>query len=333
MVSICMPTYNGADYLQEAIKSILAQTYQNIEIVIVDDNSTDNTIEVAREATQGVPRVKNYKNLVRKGLGGNWNKCLEMATGEWIKFAFQDDLLSPNCIEKLYELVTQTNNIMAVCGRIFIFEENICTAFQENFLHYVKANSIANRFPHHIGVISALDFAAHVEKYPVFNCIGEPTAVMFHHSTISQFGNFNIDLSQIIDWEYWMRVAINKGFCFTEEKLVAFRLHQKGTTVKNRSEAGLLDLIDELIIYHELHYSPHYAVFRKRINHNLHIKNLINKLKLIYQYSSIQSILYQYPDNEKWRKLIDKYRLKENYLTLMLRSISHQVGNITNFGR
>lgn len=237
-----------------------------------------------------------------------------MATGEWIKFAFQDDLLSPNCIEKLYELATQTNNIMAVCGRSFIFEENICTAFQENFLNYVKINSLANRFPHHNGAISAQDFAAHVEEYPVFNCIGEPTAVMFHHSIIVRFGCFNMDLTQIIDWEYWMRVAINKGFCFTDEKLVTFRLHNKGTTVQNRSEAEILDLIDELIVYHELYYSPHYAVFRNRMKQDIPIEKLI-KSKLINQYAAIQSIIDQYPENEKRNQSIEKYRLKENFFS------------------
>ncbi len=322
MVSICVPTCNGADYLQDTFNSILTQTYRDIEIIIVDDNSTDNTIKIVREMTHGVPGVKIIKNPVRLGLGGNWNKCMEMATGEWIKFAFQDDLLSPDCIEKLHGLATRTNNIMAVCGRDFIFQENIDAIFQEKFLNYIKDNCITNRFPHHSEAISAEDFAVHVEKYPVFNCIGEPTAVMFHRSVISRFGKFNVDLTQIIDWEYWMRVAINKGFCFTREKLATFRLHNKGTSARNRSEAELSDLINELIVYHELYYSRYYDDFRKRIKHGLSIKNLM-KSKLINRYASIQSILHQYPDNENWLQLMKKYRLKENFLFSMFHKNIH----------
>jgi glycosyltransferase involved in cell wall biosynthesis len=311
LVSICIPTYNGADYLQEVMGGILAQTYRNVEIIIVDDNSTDNTLEIAREATRNVSEVRIYQNSLRKGLGGNWNKCLEMATGEWIKFVFQDDLISPDCIEKLYELAIQTDKKMAVCGRTFLFHQNVSRAFQENFLNYVRNNSIANRFPDSSGVVLAEDFARHAEEYPVFNCIGEPTAVMFHHSIISRFGYFNTDLTQIIDWEYWMRAAINEGFCFTDEKRVTFRLHHKGTTVQNRSEAGLLDLMDELIVYHELYYSPHYAGFRNRMKLDIPVKDIIES-KLISQYAAIQSIIDQYPENEKRSYLIEKYRFKGN---------------------
>ena len=323
MVSVCLPTYNGSDFLQEAIESILAQTYQNLEIIISDDNSADNTLEVARAATQGIPGVKISKNTFRIGMGGNWNKCMGMARGEWIKFVFQDDMLSPDCIEKLYKLATQTNHIMAVCGRYFIFQDIIDSTFQDNFLNYVNDNSIANRFPNHTSVISAQVFAAHVENYPVFNCIGEPIAVMFHHSAISRFGKFNVDLTQIIDWEYWMRLAINRGFCFTGEKLATFRLHNKGTSARNRSEAALSDLINEFIVYHEMYYSPHYADFRKRIKQGLPIKNLI-KLKLIDHYDSIQTILHQHPDYEKRQRLMEKYRLKESHLGSMLRKILRQ---------
>jgi glycosyltransferase involved in cell wall biosynthesis len=322
-VSVCIPTYNGSQYLQETIESVLLQTYQNLEIVIVDDNSTDNTIEIARNITQGNPNVKIYQNVVRQGLGGNWNKCLEVATGEWIKFVFQDDLLSPGCIEKLHDLATRTNNVLAVCGRVFSFEENVPASFREIFLQYVDINSISNRFPHHDRVICAKDFAAHALQYPVFNCIGEPTAVLFHHSTTSRFGCFNIDLSQIIDWEYWMRVAINTGLCFTDEKLVTFRLHNKGTTAKNRSDDGnvLLAMIEELIVYHEQVYNTNYATLYKINKYDFFTPNkLLTMSRLANQYSSIQSTRHQYPENMMRNQLIEKYRLKENGNPVTIRS-------------
>jgi glycosyltransferase involved in cell wall biosynthesis len=335
IVSVCLPTYNGSEYLHEAINSVLAQTYQNIEIVIVDDNSTDNTVELVRDITKGIPSVRIYQNLVRQGLGGNWNRCLELATGDWIKFVFQDDLLSPNCIEKLLELATQTNNVLAVCDRVFVFEEKVSTLFQENFIQYVKVNSFANRFPDHVGVISAKDFAAHASNYPLFNCIGEPTAVMFHRSTISQFGYFNVDLSQVIDWEYWMRVAINKGLCFTEEKLATFRLHNKGTTAKNRLGDGniILGMIDELIIYHTQFYNTNYAALRKKNKHDFLAEYLLKMRRLDNQCSSIQSLLVKYPVNEKRIQIIKKYMIKGNMSVFMVRKIVDFIRYLKGFFR
>jgi len=308
MVSVCIPTYNGSDYLQEAIQSVLLQTYRHIELIIVDDRSTDDTVEIAEKLTQGFPNVTILRNANRQGLGGNWNKCLEAATGEWIKFLFQDDRLAPDCIEKLHRLAVRTNHALAVCGRQFDFEDNIPESYREKFLHYVQMNSFSNRFPDCDGVIDAGTFAVHALAYPTYNCIGEPTAVLFHHLTVSEFGYFNPDLSQIIDWEYWMRVAANKGLCFTHEKLATFRIHDKGMSAANWFDDRqiLVDKIDELIVYHEQYYKTYYSALYQ---HDAFIrKRNITLKRLMDEYAAIQALLRQYPVDEVRMMRIEKYR-------------------------
>src|SRR4051812_42885322 len=107
LVSICIPTYNGEKYLKECFDSVLAQTYANTEVIVVDDGSTDGTFKILEEYASKDNRIKLVKNSANLGLVGNWNRCLEIATGEWIKFAFQDDVLNKNCIEKMIEAAGQ----------------------------------------------------------------------------------------------------------------------------------------------------------------------------------------------------------------------------------
>jgi len=98
LVSVCIPAYNNASYIKETIDSILNQTYQNIELVVVDDNSTDNTYEIVSNIQD--KRVKVYKNEKNLGMSGNWNRCLELVTGDFVKLICADDLIEKDAIEK-----------------------------------------------------------------------------------------------------------------------------------------------------------------------------------------------------------------------------------------
>ena len=98
LVSVCIPAYNNAGYIQETIESILNQTYKNIELVVVDDNSKDNTADVIRNIPD--ERIRLYQNEQNLGMSGNWNRCLELVTGDYVKLICADDLLARDCIEK-----------------------------------------------------------------------------------------------------------------------------------------------------------------------------------------------------------------------------------------
>ena len=101
MVSICVPTYNGADYLRDCIESLLDQSYIDTEILIVDDGSTDGSLDIIHQYAKYDDRIVVHQNVENIGLVGNWNKCISLAKHEWIKFAFQDDLLLTDCVASL----------------------------------------------------------------------------------------------------------------------------------------------------------------------------------------------------------------------------------------
>lgn len=94
LVSVIMPNYNGAKYIKDSIDSVLAQTYQNWELIIVDDCSTDNSLEVIAQYQD--ERIKVFKNEKNSGAAVSRNKAIENATGRYIAFLDSDDLWLEN---------------------------------------------------------------------------------------------------------------------------------------------------------------------------------------------------------------------------------------------
>lgn len=96
LISICIPTFNGEKYLQEALDSVKSQTYQNIEVIISDDNSNDITLQICQNFKEKVSFPVYIYEHDPSGIGNN---CIFYAYGEYIKFLFQDDILETNCLE------------------------------------------------------------------------------------------------------------------------------------------------------------------------------------------------------------------------------------------
>jgi len=102
-VSVCIPTYNRAGYLEETVRSVLAQTYREFELIISDNASTDNTEEVV--ASLRDPRIHYYHNPVNIGMAPNYNCCLERARGEYIAFICDDDMWHPEFLAAAVEVL------------------------------------------------------------------------------------------------------------------------------------------------------------------------------------------------------------------------------------
>jgi len=91
LVSILIPVYNREKLVKRAIESAINQTYENIEVIAVDNKSTDRTYEVLKGHAEKYPDVKVYQNKENLGPVRNWKKCLEYSSGEFIKILFSDD--------------------------------------------------------------------------------------------------------------------------------------------------------------------------------------------------------------------------------------------------
>ena len=108
LVSVCIPAYNCEKYVSACIESVLSQTFHNIEIIVIDDCSTDATWE--RLQAYSDHRLSLSRNTQNLGAEKNWNACLEQASGEYIQFLPSDDMLYPEAIAKRLAVLEVTGN-------------------------------------------------------------------------------------------------------------------------------------------------------------------------------------------------------------------------------
>lgn len=136
MISVVVPIYNVEDYVGECLKSILAQTYKNIEIICVDDCTLDNSITVVKEYAKKDKRIRIIRHDENRGLGGARNTGIANAKGEYICFIDSDDVLDPNMLEEMHSVISNYDVDAVVCG-IRRFSEHT-TLTEESGFHYLK---------------------------------------------------------------------------------------------------------------------------------------------------------------------------------------------------
>lgn len=259
-VSICIPTYNGHDHLKECLDSIRAQTFQDFEVLICDDQSSDGTLDFARELAQGDPRFRFISNPRRFALVGNWNNCIAVSHGEWIKFVFQDDIIAPACVEKLLKACEQTGKSFSFCARDFIFEDGTSQSLQEWFLgHQAELDSkYLNR-----STIEADEAGRMALQKPYYNIVGEPTVTLIRKSVFEQLGVFDGELIQLCDSEFWFRVMTNLGAAWVPERLATFRIHAKAATATNRGSRSFgMEVLDPLVVLYRFAFDCHFLSLR-----------------------------------------------------------------------
>lgn len=111
--SIIVILYNQANYIKETIESILKQTYQNFEIIISDDCSTDNTLDIIKNIKD--PRLKYVKTQYNMGINANINNACKYVSGDLVVILGGDDKLRPNHLEKMHEVFSNNNIDVAYC--------------------------------------------------------------------------------------------------------------------------------------------------------------------------------------------------------------------------
>lgn len=260
-VSVCIPVYNGAQYLRECLLSVSSQSFQDLEILIVDDGSTDDSLTIATEYSKQDSRVRVFRNAKNLGLVGNWNHSVRLARGEWIKFLFQDDLLAPGCITRMMAMNRGLADII-VARRGVAFAEDTPDAIKTIYNEYLTDNDLARHFPGS-EEISAEQFRLLVIDLPDRNCIGEPSAVVVRKRAFARYGYFNPELVSLCDWEYFARVAVNTGLAYINESLATFRVHKGSQSSELREFSNFrANALDPLIIQHDLVYLPAYTGLR-----------------------------------------------------------------------
>lgn len=238
LVSICIPTFNGEEFIVNAMESAISQTYLNLEIIVSDDASIDGTlklIETFKERTT-IP-IKMYYHQPN-GIGANWNNCIINAKGEYIKFLFQDDILYRKCIEEMMKVIIKDENTgLVACKRDFLVEGKKDSVLNEWISTYQNLQANLNLPSSRVNILDKTILRNKNFINVPQNKIGEPTAVLFRKSVIIRIGYFREDLVQILDAEFYYRLIKYFKIAVINEELVAFRLHPMQATNINRKKA------------------------------------------------------------------------------------------------
>lgn len=123
-VSIGLPVFNGEKYLEESINSILNQTYDDFELVISDNGSTDRTQRICEDFAAQDDRIRYYRNSENKGATWNFNRVFELSQGEYFKWAAHDDIISPTFLEKCVEVLNSDATIILCSSQVTNIDEH-----------------------------------------------------------------------------------------------------------------------------------------------------------------------------------------------------------------
>ncbi|WP_158828764.1 glycosyltransferase family 2 protein [Mucilaginibacter lacusdianchii] len=205
LVSIALCTYNGAKYLKQQIDTLLNQTYTNIEIVITDDQSSDDTLSILEQYAAADSRIIIHKNEKNLGYAKNFEKAIHLCKGKYIALSDQDDIWALNKIELL---------VNAIGNALLIYHDSEFVDNEEQSLG--KMSDVLNMYSGNDPLALVFD-----------NCVSGHSC-MFKAELLPQLGPFNPKLFH--DW--WIAfVAANKGsIVYLNEVLVKYRRHHEAIT-------------------------------------------------------------------------------------------------------
>lgn len=255
LVSIVIPLYNGSNYVEEAIKSALAQTYDNIEIIVVNDGSTDNGAGKAI-CDRYSDRIV-YFEKENGGCASALNFGIKHAKGALISWLSHDDLYDSQKVEKQVRIYTNqqlnmNNTVISSVGELI--------------------DAVGKRIAHPGRKETGLYPAKHAFSYFLFRSCPNGCGLMIPKNCFEKYGYFDESLRFVLDWNLWLKFAVSGvDFYFDDEKLVSNRIHNMQVTVRqkelhtketNQTVNQLFNLlrqddekIDDLAMLYEFAYS------------------------------------------------------------------------------
>lgn len=271
LVSICIPTFNGERYLKECLDSCLSQTFKDFEIVICDDGSTDGTVTVIKEYIKDNSVIRFFENDQNLGMVGNWNNCINKSRGEWIKFVFQDDYLSSDCLS-IFTSQAAANVNLIVSKRNFILNDH---SDPEHVNYYAKDLRTLDNVSVHKGPYFSPELLSAIAVENIcMNFIGEPSLIFFRKNMVNELGYFTDSLKQICDLEFVLRIGTSYGLIYIPEKICAFRVHNESATSTNiQNKYFEMRYVEPVIFTWHLLYHDHFQKFRGYLS-------LLKKFKL-----------------------------------------------------
>ncbi len=218
MISVILPVFNGEKYLQQSIRSILEQTYENWELIIVNDCSTDNTEEIAQRYAKIDKRIRVINNLENKKLPASLNIGFSNAKGQYFTWTSDDNAYAKDAFEKLRKNLID-NNVDFVFSDYQVIDEE----------DYILYNQVTGP----------------VEELPYYNNVG--ACFLYKKEIQEHLKGYNVNKFLVEDYDFWLRVYWKYKMLHISESLYFYRIHAKSLTSERKKEVELaeIELLEE----------------------------------------------------------------------------------------
>jgi len=239
-VSVCIPVFNGATYIEQTLASVLTQTLTDFEIVVVDNCSTDATCSVVESIDD--PRVRLVVNETNVGAVGNWNRAVAACASDYVKLLCADDVIYPTCLERqVAHLEAAQSTALAVAS----------------FDHITATGTVVRRGIGLRGLDGVYERAEVVRRCVAKGqtLLGPPCAVMFRRDAFDAAGGFREAAHPITDFDAWCRILEHGNCAVDPVSLSGFRLH--ANTVSSEHGRAMGRKVRELLRAMDVETSGH----------------------------------------------------------------------------
>jgi len=219
LVSVIMPSYNTSQYIQEAIDSVLAQDYPNKELIVIDDGSTDSTVDLIRAYGDRVTLLtqKNQGSAVARNAG------IAAAQGKYIAFLDSDDAWLPGKLTTQVRYLEQHPDIGMIYGRWHVWKP-------QPDGHFASADTIDPESTEPTRLVE--EGSGWLYNRLLFTSLLHTITVMARRSLIDEVGTFDVDLKRGQDYDYWIRASRVTQIHQIDQVLALYRLHGEGCAKK-----------------------------------------------------------------------------------------------------
>lgn len=270
LVSIIIPSYNHEKYIKETIESIVNQTYKNIELIVIDDGSKDNSVRIIQELSNKYGFI--FLHRPNKGLSGTLNEGIKLSKGKYFAGCASDDIYALDKIEKQVSFMENNPDYGMCYGKVIKFDENTKTKIE-----------IKN--PKSGFVFDALLFGTFIPAVTQF----------IRKDVFNDIGLFDEKL-YIEDWDMWLRIAKKYKIGYVNEYLAYYRQHE--TNISNKisemfeSEKQILEKYKDSIFFKEAINKKKFIYFLVLLKQNK--KEALKFLPFAIKYFLTDSTILKY---------------------------------------
>jgi len=213
--SIIMPCFNHSKFLTDSVNGIRRQTCQDLELIIVDDCSSDTSWERIQDMARQDTRIKTIHHTCNQGASKSRNDGLHMATGQFIAFCDADDIWECDKLRIQMNLLQNNPTFDVVyCDALFIDESGSLTGMR-----------FSERFP------PPKSFSGRLFNDLVTRNFINIQSVLMRKECVQRAGYFDEGIKWVEDWWYWIRLSRDHSFLYTEEPLARYRVHSRSTNL------------------------------------------------------------------------------------------------------